>query len=407
MRILSSLLSRYGERKEARHLSKYFLLGYFLFTLHFALAVYINSSFLEGFISVERVGFVFTVAAVMGLVVLTQIERALVRFGDIKVMLGLGMLDAIALFGLSLGVRPEIFPFELFPAILLVVHYVTAVFLLRFALDVYFEDQMSEEDTGLERGKLLVVGNLAWLLSAFTMSRILTDGQYWRIYALSFALLLLFLGLLITKFKKREEPAYDRIYLLGTLREVWERKDILLISIISFLLQMFFAWMIIYLPIHLHEFLNMPWAVIGLLLTIMLVPYVFVEVPLGIIADTSLGEKELLVAGFIVVSIFTFPIAFLTTTNFFVWAIVLFLGRIGVATIEVMSETYFFKNVGPRDANLIGFYRSGVPAAYIVGPAAASFFLSAFGLPLPALFIILSIVMLGGLAFVLPLEDTR
>jgi hypothetical protein len=73
--------------------------------------------------------------------------------------------------------------------------------------------------------------------------------------------------------------------------------------------------------------------------------------------------------------------------------------------IEVMSETYFFKKINAGDADLVAFYRAVRPAAYVIAPAFCSLFLLEF--PMQYLFLALGIITLGGLAFTIPLKDTK
>jgi MFS family permease len=137
----------------------------------------------------------------------------------------------------------------------------------------------------------------------------------------------------------------------------------------------------------------------------MLLPYVFVEWPAGIIADRWLGEKELLIAGFVVTAVPTFLLFFFHSPNIILWGGVLFVTRIGTALIESMTETYFFKHVDGRDTHLISFFRMLRPLAYVIGPLVATLVL-AF-LPLPYLWLVLGTIMLLGIFHASRLVDTR
>jgi MFS family permease len=77
----------------------------------------------------------------------------------------------------------------------------------------------------------------------------------------------------------------------------------------------------------------------------MLLPFVFVQFPLGRLADKKWGEKEILSLGFIIVAIATGLISFISGGSMILWMTILFITRIGAATIEIMCDTYFFKKV--------------------------------------------------------------
>lgn len=177
------------------------------------------------------------------------------------------------------------------------------------------------------------------------------------------------------------------------------------IFMVSFLLQFFYAWMVIYTPIYLHENIGFSWEIIGIIFSVMLVPFVLIERPLGWIADRYLGEKELLVAGFAIMGISTASIAFITDHNAILWGAILFMTRIGAATIEIMSDTYFFKKIDASKIYLMSLYRTVRPVAYIVAPIVASLLFVA--LDLKSLFVILGILMLYGIRHSLALEDTK
>src|SRR3972149_2289795 len=104
--------------------------------------------------------------------------------------------------------------------------------------------------------------------------------------------------------------------------------------------------------------------------TIMLLPFVIVQYPLGKLAD-KIGEKELLNIGIIVMSFATLAIPFLGSANFFLWAGVLFLTRVGAAMVEAMTEIYFFKKINTEDSEVISFFRNTYPVAFIFAPLIA------------------------------------
>jgi MFS family permease len=232
------------------------------------------------------------------------------------------------------------------------------------------------------------------------------EGSFWPVYALSAFLSLLLIFLVWNILPHGKAPSFKKIYFFSTVKNAWAKKDIFRIIVSNVLLHVFFAWMIIYMPPYLHNTVGFSWGEIGVLFTIMLLPYILVDIPLGVLADKTLGEKELLFAGFIILIVFTFPMGFVTEKSFFLWAFLLFMSRVGAGTIEIMIETFFFKQVEAGDGNLISLFRNGQPLAYIFAPALGSVFIF-IGASEGFLFMILPALMLAGPLLASQLKDTR
>jgi MFS family permease len=186
---------------------------------------------------------------------------------------------------------------------------------------------------------------------------------------------------------------------------VWANRDMKKIVMSMFLLQFFYAWMIIYMPIYLNQTVGFDWTTIGFMFAIMLVPFVILEAPLGRLADSRYGEKEMLSIGFIIMAIAVAAVAFFTDHNVIVWTAILFVSRVGAAITEVMTETYFFKKVDASNTHLISFARMTRPLAYVIGPVIATILLTIFDIK--GLFIFLAFLMLYGLRYSLSLVDTK
>ena len=163
--------------------------------------------------------------------------------------------------------------------------------------------------------------------------------------------------------------------------------------------------MIIYVPIYLHQNIGFSWNVLGILFAIMLIPYFAFAVPLGALADRKLGEKEILIVGFLLLIITTASMTFLSSQNILMWVGLLFAGRVGATAVETMTETYFFKKIKPERANSLEIFRDARPLAYIVAPLVASLFLAHY--ELRDLFLLIAIVMTSGIYFSARLTATK
>lgn len=369
----------------------------FMFSLSCAIPAYINSTFLAQFIGDKFVGIIYTASSLLAIAAFIEMPGFLRRFGTYKTTLALLFLEAFSLLGLTM----ESDTLRIIASF--VINFVT-ISLINFGFDIFLEQFSSNTKTGRIRGTFLTVGNSAWLLSPILGAMILGENQFSNIYAVSGLLLLPVIALVFFNLRGIQEKQYRRSPFWKSFGEVWADRNIRGILLIQFLLQFFYAWMIIYTPIYLHETIGFAWSEIGIIFTIMLLPFVLLEAPLGLLADKN-GEKKMLTTGFIIISISTVLIAFVTDHNLYIWTAILFMTRVGAATVEVMTDTYFFKKVDASKTHIISFFRTARPLAYVIGPVLATILFTVFDMK--GLFIFLGLLMLYGVRYSLSIEDVK
>src|SRR3989344_9427994 len=357
-----------------------------LFTLQLALLAFVSSSFLEQYISIQSVGLVFTAGSIVTILLLVCMPKLLKRFGNftvISVSLAGSIVSLIALSTLNQTI-PIIFFFILHMAL-------TGTIALNF--DIYVEEFSSRDSIGSIRGLFLTFSNAAWIIGQLLIAIILTDNDYWKVFFFaSFFALAAFVW--SHRFRHVPDIHYKAVPLRESVETAWRRWNVRHILASSLLLQFFFGWMTIYTPIYLHEKIGLGWGELGIIFTIMLLPYVLFELPLGRIADKRLGEKELLMAGFVTAGVTKNMLRLVTNVSISSLGLLLFLTRVGSSCIEVMNETYFFKKVKADDATLMDLFRITRPVGYVVAPIVASICL--LFLPQRYLFIPLGLFMIGG-----------
>ena len=145
--------------------------------------------------------------------------------------------------------------------------------------------------------------------------------------------------------------------------------------------------------------------ILSVITPIALLPFILFEVGLGKLADTKLGEKEILTAGFILMAVSTAGLSLITTGSVLLWAAALFVTRTGASAVEVMTESYFYKHVGPCDTHLITFMRTIRSTAYMIGPLIGSLVL--YFVSFNYLFLVLGTIMLMALPYSLTIKDTK
>jgi MFS family permease len=247
--------------------------------------------------------------------------------------------------------------------------------------------------------------NIAYVISPFIAGIILNLYGFDGLYTISALLLIPFILLLRSGFRYFKDPVYKKLSLLPTIQILKTSNDLRNIFIIQFILRFFYAVMTIYMTIYLHTHIGFSLSAIGILFSVMLIPFVLFEYPLGHYADKRYGEKEFLTLGFIIMAGATYYLSFITTADFALWMLLLFITRIGAAMIEVMNEIYFFKHVDSTDTDTISAFRMLSPLAYIAGPAAGSLLL--LFMPMQYIFGVLGIIVLIGVLASLKLKDTK
>ncbi len=370
----------------------------FFYTLHVALPVYANSTFLATLLPERWVGLIYTLSSLLTIIALIVIPRILRSIGDYFATVFFIILEIAML--LLIGAN-------LTPALTIVFFVISSILvtLISFDFDLIVERFSKDASTGTIRGLYLTSANIAWVIAPALAGVILGNDQFWRMYLMSAVIFLPALLIFVQKLERFKDPLYRTIHFRKGLTTVWNQRDLRYIFFVSFLLYFFFTVMVIYTPIYLHEHMGFAWDKLGILFSIMLLPFLLLEAWLGRIADKTLGEKELLIAGFVVMALSTGIISFITSSSFMLWAGLLFSTRIGAAMVEIMTETYFFKKIGGGDAQIVSLQRTIRPVAGVLGPIMATIILLV--LPLKGLFLALAILMLLGVPCALMIRDTR
>lgn len=384
-----------------------YLLG-FLTSFHFALPLYVESSFIEGVMdklhieNIDRyVGIVYALASFVTFILFLNISKVLRKIGNFRLAFYFILTEVLMLFGLT-------FTNMLHPGyvVLFFLIHLIAGNIIYFNLDLFLESFSDDSSTGTTRGFFFTAMNIGFIGAPFLAGLILTNGDYWKIFLLSAIVMTPALPLLFTQFHTYKDPQYDNPPCIDTIKEIWKRKNVFKIMSSMFLLRFFYSWMIIYTPIYLHQTMGIPMSqIVGIIIPIALIPFVLFELFLGKIADSILGEKELLTAGFIIAGFSTASLSFVGSASIAVWAALLFVTRIGASFIEIMVETYFYKKIDATDTHLIGYYKNLRPLAFFISPLIATGFLIFFDYQY--LFLTLGIIVFSGIYFSLTIKDTK
>lgn len=373
--------------------------GFFL-ALANALPAYINSSMIEGVVNIKYVSFYFISANVVtffAMLFFPNIIRKVGNFVSAKLMIALGIVSSLVL---------AFSPAPLYLFIFFITTWV-ATNLLWNNMDIFVESFTSDCNTGRTRAIYFSVTNLGWILSPFIASLLVRGEHNYGLVYLSSAILIMafFAVIMLNKKKVHRQIRYDKIKIKATMIDFWKNLNLRGIYFCSFFLNLFFNSAVVFVPIYLHTNLGFDWGALGIMFSIMLIPFVLVEIPAGIIADKYLGEKELTYIGMGILVISLLLFFFVESTNPFIWGAILFFSRIGAALIEAMREARFFKIVDAKNVSHINFLRTSYPLGYLVGSGLGVLILMFY--PIQYFFLFLAVLFLYSFYFVYIIQDSK
>jgi len=376
--------------------SKIYIFVFFL-ALAEAFLFSVNSPYIASIISGELVGVVYSMASIVAIILLGVLPFFIRRAGPGEILVALLLTGALAAFIVAQGGGTwTLGALVIFLALPQVAPAVS---------DIFIESSSKIRERGKVIGSEFSFMNLAFVIAPVIGGFVITKFGFSALYGIAGVTFLLAM-LLSLRFTRTMSP--KRLHtgnIWDGLKVVWGKGDLRFILLTQFLLQFFFSWMVIYTPLYLISKFSLGYGSLGMIFSIMLIPYVLLEYPLGRIADSKLGEKELLAGGFVLAAITTAVIPLVSSDALWVWAVILFGTRVGAAMIESMSATYFYKKVEARDLNLIALFRDMRPLGYIVGPILAGVVVAKFSMA--SLFLILGGVMLFGALITTRLHDTK
>ncbi|MBP7845952.1 MAG: MFS transporter [Candidatus Pacebacteria bacterium] len=374
-----------------------FLISGFLFSIILSSTAYFNSTFIETNFLNTKPGIWYTIGSIIVLFVSLRLPHIQSKIGNRKLILIVLSILSLSLLGLSMPASPI--------SLLFFVTFLATGTITLSSLDIFIEKYSSDEFTGRIRGIYLTSLNLAWIFSPLLGSLFIGESEnFGLLYKIAFFMSLIVIIVVSISSKNFIDDKYKHHELKDFILALKD-KNIRGTLALQFTLQFFYAWMVIYTPIYLHESLGIPWAAIGKMFLIMLVPFVLIQYPLGRMADKKHDEKEFLTFGFLIAAISTAVFGIAGGGSIIFLAIILFFTRIGAATIEIMNESYFFKQIGSNEPTKVAIFRMMYPSAYIIAPIIAIPILLKNNFSL--FYLILSIILASMVLIINNLKQTK
>jgi predicted MFS family arabinose efflux permease len=362
-----------------------------------AFLIYLLSSYFSKVIGSDNVGIFYVATYAVVFAFLYTIHSHLRKLGTVRALL---LLLLVALLASVLLTK---IPIGWFGAGVLVILFI-ATNVGWVVLDIILEGFSSDNVTGRVRGLHLTIVNAGFLIAPFLSISVLERYGFDAVFfllAVGYAMLIA-----ASMFALRYANRYSdgEIRMKATFRKMFREPNLFRIYHISFAMEFFYAIGIVYTPLYLTS-LGIGWGDISLIFTVMLLPFVLFQYPLGVLADKRYGEKEFLTVGILIAAAATLGIGLFSTPSVLFWMVLLFLTRVGIAAIEVLRDSYFYKQVDGREMDIIAFFRTTRPIANISGAIIASLFLTIF--PVPALFILAAVILFSAAVSAMRLTDTK
>ena len=278
--------------------------------------------------------------------------------------------------------------------------------IIGYCLDLFLEGYSNGHSVGTIRGLYMTSINIAWVLGPLIGSILISDtGNYRNTYLASLAILFPLLYMVYRNFSRFHDPNYSHPSPWQLVTSILRDSDLAKLFYANLILQVFYSWMVVYSPIYLNKVIGFDWKEIGIILVIMLLPFVLFEYPLGKISDRKFGEKIIMAIGFGIMGLSTILISAISLKLLFVWAMIFFVTRTGASMAEIMIETYLFKSIKAKDSPILGAFRIARPLSLFISSGIMIIGLNFFDTR--SMFVIIGLVVLTALLPTLTIDDIK
>lgn len=387
--------------KHKEHLNKaslkYLYFSSFFLGVASAFVLYLESDYIKTAVGSNNITFFYIAAYTVALIFISSWHHLIRIYGKSKVFLTSLTLKGLIILALAFT------PVNKYSAWLMAAYMIAAA-LTWLDFDILLENFSADKVTGSIRGLYLTVTSAGYILSPIVAGFLINRYGFQASFKASFVFFLPILAIALWKFRSINHETVTKINFIDVIRKIIRRKNVMKIYYISFLLQLFYALIIIYTPLRLLE-LGFSWADMGKMFTFMLIPFIIIEYPVGYLVDKRFEEKNILPFALLIIGLSTAAMTFMDSKSFIAWTGILLCTRIGASLTEVLRDSYFYKRIDCRDIEIIDFFRNVTPVSYIIGTAIAAPIVYFFQIKL--IFIIIGLAVLSGIPVSLRLASSR
>ncbi|MEK7628665.1 MAG: MFS transporter [Patescibacteria group bacterium] len=363
----------------------------FLFALFTALSSFYNASLLANRgASAEQIGVVYLTASLVAIVLFFALPAALERFGNRVLTICAGCSMALSVFAL-------IFTRDPFISTLLLALFLALQMNTYSLLDIFLERTVgtNEAVTGRVRGLFLAIANSAFIVAPFFAGLLIARGSFELLYICVTGAIVAFTTAVFFSSRHFTDPKYPHVHFVTLWHALTQSSFLRNALSIQLLLRFLYAVTMVYMIVYFHSVLGLSLSLIGAIVSIGLIPFLLVQLPLGLLGDRKLPQRQLLCAGFFIVGITTITFVLVPPHAPILLALVYFISNIGAAIIEVLSEIYFFTHVRGNNDVEIAAFRILTPFSYLLAPLCGTLIL--MFAPLSTIFFFLGFLMFIGI----------
>lgn len=365
---------------------------------YYALPLYSESSYLKSILPLAWIGVIYSTAAIVSFLFTIKIGGFLNKWSNRGVLIGVALLEIVSLLILAYSTSVAM-------SIVFFIIHIVLLNILYISLNILVESLSKNEDTGKVRGAYLTILNFGILTGPFLASQIIGSG-----FTILFTSAAICLVPMIYITYKHLGHLHESRYLAPDFIQSFKRLrgfvNVRRIVFTQYILELFWIIMIVYGPIYLiqNNILNLQ-TYLGVVVPIILIPFVILPYPLGRLADSKLGEKELLISGIFLMILGTTIFALLNIHPLAFYIFALFIARLGASMVEEMASSYFYKQIDHSQADLISFFTNTKNIALISGPLIGSIIV--YSISLQAVFLTLVGILVLSLIPIFKLHDTK
>jgi len=371
-----------------------------LFSLHYYLIGFINSTNLSRFWSTEEIGALYLIGSVITCALFLFAPPLVRKIKTYPFLLAFLFLEGLGTLLMALGNSGTMLGFGFVLTQL-------SVSILYFLFDIYLQRLTTNKDqVGSIRSVFLTLANITVVISPTISAALINTYSFNSVYVVSLLFFVPLVYIAYKYFKLVPEDATSRIISLrSTFSSYIHEKDLRRVFEANMILKIFYGIMTIYLPLYMINVFGFSWDQIGIMITVMLLPFVLLEIPYGNIADRYLGGRGIMEKGIFIAGGSMLVLTTLENPSFWIITAILFVSRVGASAIEMMTETYFFKKVSGDATDLVSFFRITNPLSFIIAPIIGGIIL--FYGTFEQLFFGLGIVTLLGIIPAFLIKDTK
>lgn len=373
----------------------------FLYTIQSAALSFFASPYLIQLgLKQNEVGILFAAASVCGIALLSAFP-VLIRACGARCMFVCGSSTlSVSLFWLAFE------PHTMLALLLLLVALLSSL-LLWSVFDIGLEyTTKNENETGRTRSLFLSTVNVGFVAIPSVAGFLVASGGFSTLFIFSGLSMLLCALYGLYAFPYVPPQPHARVRIGDMIDVLATQPNVRRVFSAQFLLQAFYAFMVIYMPIMLVDVYGLSLQEMSIVFSVAMIAFLVVEPPVGYISDTWLGEKEIMILGFVILIGTTAALPLLAEASVLAWALLMFATRVGAASIEMTTESYFFKHVDSSNVVQVSAYRMLSAGARIIVPLLGVCFLTFIPITYMPIALALCIAVIAGIE--LPgLVDTR